>query len=83
MKKQQTINQKTPKSTVNHDIQELNEIWEKTAQELKSSSKQEDQILYSFLEANYIDPYTCLITNKKKHQSHSISCKAKDFRPLN
>ena len=65
------------------EIQELQNAWEKTAQKLKNSPNQEDQLLYSFLKANYIDSHTHLITSKQKQESHSISCKAKDFRHSN
>ena len=81
--KQQTTSKKTLKSANPEDIQELQKVWKKTAQKLKDSSNQEDQMLYNFLEANHVDPHTCLITNKKKQESHSISCKAKDFRHSN
>jgi len=81
--KQQTTSKKTLKSANPEDIQELQKVWKKTAQKLKNSSNQEDQMLYIFLEANHVDSRTCLITNKKKQESHSISCKTKDFRHSN
>jgi len=78
----QTISKKATKN-ISKDYQELQAAWEKTTQKLKNSSHSEDQLLYNFLEANYLDPQTGLITAKQKPESHSISCKAKDFRSAN
>ena len=65
------------------DLQQLQQVWEKTAQELKNSTNQENQMLYKILKANYINLETGLITNKNeaKQKSHSISCGKEDFKP--
>lgn len=83
MKTNQTKLRHRNKTNTKKEIQELQNAWEKTTQKLKNSSNQEDQLLYNFLKANYIDPKTNLITSKQKQESHSVSCKAKDFKHSN
>lgn len=83
MKTNQTKSKYLNKVNAEKEIQELQKAWEKTTQKLKNSSNQEDQLLYNFLKANYIDSNTHLITSKQKQESHSVSCKAKDFKNSN
>ncbi len=83
METNQTKPNYSSKTNAKKEIQELQNAWEKTAQKLKNSSNQEDQLLYNFLKANYIDSNTHLITSKQKQESHSVSCKAKDFKHSN
>jgi hypothetical protein len=68
------------KITTKKEIQELQKALELAAFKLKKSKNKEDQLLANFLANNYIHPETGLITSKQKQESHSISCKAKDFR---
>ena len=68
------------KNTTKREIQELQKALELATFKLKKSKNKEDQLMANFLANNYIHPETGMITSKQKQESHSVSCKAKDFR---
>jgi hypothetical protein len=48
------------------EIQELQKALEATTLKLKKSKSKKDQLIAKFLESNYINPQTGLITTKSK-----------------
>jgi hypothetical protein len=50
------------------EIRELHKAWNEIAKKIKRSKKIDDQILYDFLETHYVDPQTCLITDKERKE---------------
>ena len=67
-KSQEVVSKKEIKKKVfsQKELQQLQNVWEKTRERLKKSKSAEDQMIAKFLECNYIHPKTGLITNKNE-----------------